>query len=282
VSRTADANDDPGTAPSVPPIGDYRRSYSYDHRVHDRSISVISAGFDDESGLDTGLSHALLDSVSDGELPETFRVYVPSRVVAFGKHDRLAAGFDRAVQIVRNHGYAPVVRLPGGRAAVFHEQTVALSWTIPTPDPVRGIRNRFEAATTVVKRALSRLGVASDVGEIPGEYCPGEFSVHHANRIKLAGLGQRLGRSAAHVGGVLVVGGSDAVRDILVPTYKALGIEWNPETVGAVQDIATGITVEAVVESILETVAETASLYEAPIDDRTLARARERAPLHVP
>lgn len=250
--------------------------------MHDRQISLISAGFDDASGLDTGVSHALLDRVSEGELPETFRVYVPSRVVAFGKHDRLAAGFDRAVEIVRDHGYAPVVRLPGGRAAIFHEQTVSLSWTIPTPDPVRGIRDRFEAATTVVTRALARLGVASAVGEIPGEYCPGEFSVHHANRIKLAGLGQRLGRRAAHVGGVLVVGGSDAVRDALVPIYGALGIEWDPATVGAVQDIAPGIPIEAVIGSIIETVAEAASLREAPIDDRTLARARELAPLHVP
>jgi octanoyl-[GcvH]:protein N-octanoyltransferase len=250
--------------------------------MHDHSISVVSSGFGDGAGLDTGVSHALLERVSEGELPETFRVFVPSRVVAFGKHDRLMAGFARAVEIVRSRDYAPVVRLPGGRAAVFHEETIAVSWTIPTPDPVRGIRDRFEAATAVLTRALARLGVPNAVGEIPGEYCPGEFSIHHAGRIKLAGLGQRLGRAAAHVGGVLVVGHSDAIREVLVPTYAALGIEWDSSTVGAVQDVVPEITVETAIESIIETVAETAVLRDASIDDRTLARARELAPLHLP
>ncbi len=250
--------------------------------MHKRSIALSSSGFSDAAGLDTGVSHALLNRVSEGELPETFRIYVPSRVVAFGKQDRLAAGFRTAADIVRDGGYSPVVRLPGGRAAVFHEDTVALSWTIPTPDPVRGIRERFEAATAVLTDALERLGVASAVGEIPGEYCPGEFSVNHAGRIKLAGLGQRLGRGAAHVGGVLVVGRSEAVRSILVPTYASLDIDWDPSTVGAVQDIDADITVDAVIDSIITTIAETATLQPAPIDERTLAQAHELAPLHVP
>lgn len=246
------------------------------------TISVAASGYQDATGLDTGVSHALLERVAAGETPEVFRIYTPSRVVAFGKQDRLAAGFGRAIDIVRDHGYDPIIRMPGGRAAVFHEATIAFSWTIPTPDPVRGIRERFEAATSVVTRALERIGLTSAVGEIPGEYCPGEFSINHAGRVKLAGLGQRLARHAAHVGGVLVVGNTEAIRDVLVPTYSALAIEWNPATVGSINDIIPGVDASDVINAIVKAIEEDREIVPISIDPVTLARARELAPLHVP
>ena len=248
----------------------------------DRTIALSRSGYEDSTGFDTGVSHALLERVSAGELLETFRIYRPSRVVAFGKHDRLVAGFDQAVEIARDYGYDPIVRLPGGRAAVFHEETIAFSWTIPTPDPIRNIRDRFHAATDVLVRALEHVGVSSAAGEIPGEYCPGEFSVHHAGRIKLAGIGQRLGRSAAHVGGVLVIGNGDAVRDVLVPTYDALDINWRPSTVGAADDVVPGLTMEDVIDAIVRVVEESAALTPTEIDHVTFDRAAALAPLHLP
>ncbi|MGB9357244.1 MAG: lipoate--protein ligase family protein [Acidimicrobiia bacterium] len=248
----------------------------------DRTIALSRSGFEDTTGFDTGVSHALLERVSAGELPETLRIYRPSRVVAFGKHDRLVAGFRAAVDVVRDHGYAPIVRLPGGRAAVFHEETVAFSWTIPTLDPIRNIRERFHAATGVLVRALGRVGVSSAVGEIPGEYCPGEFSIHHDGRIKLAGIGQRLGRSAAHVGGVLVVGNGDAVRDVLVPTYDALEIDWRPSSVGAADDVVPGLTLENVIDAVIRVVENDATVVPTELDEVTLDRAATLASLHLP
>jgi lipoate-protein ligase A len=248
----------------------------------DHTIAVTRSGFGDATGLDTGVSHALLERVSGGELPETFRIYVPTRVVAFGKQDRLTTGFARAVQVVRSRGFDPIVRIPGGRAAVFHEETVAFSWTIPSRDPIRGIRERFEAATSVITRALDRIGIPSAVGEIPGEYCPGEYSINHAGRIKLAGIGQRLARHAAHVGGVLVVGNTEITRSVLVPTYRALGIEWDSATVGSIRDITPEIDMRTVIDSIVGIVGEERPIAPTAIDPTTLAGARERAPLHLP
>ena len=37
------------------------------------------------------------------------------------------------------------------------------------------------------------------------------------------GVGQRLVRGAAHVGGVVVVDQGDRIRDVLLPVYDALG-----------------------------------------------------------
>jgi lipoate-protein ligase A len=246
------------------------------------TVALIRSGFDDTTGLDTGVSHALLDGVSAGDLPGSFRIYQPTRVVAFGKQDLLAPGFIQAVQVARDHGFDPIIRLPGGRAAVFHEETIAFSWTIAAADPVRGIRERFEAATSVITRALGRIGVPSTVGEIPGEYCPGEFSVNHARRIKLAGIGQRLARHAAHVGGVLVVGNTTFTRDVLVPTYRALGIEWEPGTVGSINDVAPDLDVSTVIDVIVEVVGEEHRIVPTTVSPATLAGARELAPRHVP
>lgn len=270
------------TSTSVPSFDEYRRSSPYARSMSDRTIAVSHEGFEDATGLDAGVSHALLERISADELPDTCRVYIPTRVVAFGKQDRLATGFDRAVRVVRSHGFDPIIRMAGGRAAVFHEQTVAFSWTVQSPDPVRDIRNRFEAAAAVITRALDRIGVVSAIGEVPGEYCPGEFSINHAGRIKLAGIGQRLARHAAHVGGVLVVGHAEAVQDVLVPTYAALGIDMDPATIGSVNDIAPGVEVANVIDAIDEVLREDHTIMPTSIEPATLERARELAPSHLP
>ena len=48
--------------------------------------------------------------------------------------------------------------------------------------------------------------------------------------MKLAGIGQRLIKSGAHVGCVIVAGGSDELRAVLTPVYEALGLGWEPAT----------------------------------------------------
>ena len=248
----------------------------------ERIVAVVRQGYDDADGLDTGVSDALFRRVGDGSLPETFRISTPGRVVAFGKQDRITPGFDRATELARQHGFAPVIRLPGGRAAVFHEQTISFSWTIPDPDPVRGIHERFGDTTTMIVTALAGLGIRASVGEIPGEYCPGEFSVNHEGTIKLAGIGQRIGRGAAHVGGVLVVGGAERIREVLIPVYDALGIAWSPSTVGALDDLASVIDVGTVANALVEALAATVSVTPSSLDEETLELARMLAPNALP
>jgi hypothetical protein len=50
------------------------------------------------------------------------------------------------------------------------------------------------------------------------------------------GVGQRVIRGAAHVGGVIVVRDSDRVSKALGPVYDAMQLEWDPETAGSVED----------------------------------------------
>lgn len=246
-----------------------------------RTIRLLSTSFPDDPGFDTGLSHALLMRASAGDSPETVRLYVPGRTLAFGKRDVTSPGFGRAVAAARDAGFTPVVRLAGGRAAVFHEQTLAFSWIVPTVDPPGGIRSRFEWITGQLVSAFTRLGVVSDVGEIPGEYCPGEYSIHHAGRFKIVGVGQRLVKGAAHVGGVIVVRCGDLVRSALLPVYEELGLAWDPRTAGSLSDIRPDVTIESVRDALVAELAGRATVISGDPGAATLDLARQMAADHL-
>ena len=253
----------------------------YAPRVDKPNIDVVREGHASDPGLDTAVSRALLIEASAGQIPETFRLNLPGRVVAFGKRDTLLDGYRRAVRAARTQGFEAVERLAGGRAAAFHEGALAFSWSIPEPDPRSGITARFEQLSSLMVRAFGRLGVDAAVGELPGEYCPGAHSVHAGGRIKLMGVGQRLAKNAAHVGGVVVVSHSKLLRDILEPVYSALGLEWDPNTAGALQDVAPGVTMQEVAGVILDELATIRTPRHTSIERRTMQLAAELAPEHL-
>lgn len=219
---------------------------------HQRTITLVRAGYPDRPELDTAVSRATLQRVAEGSLPETLRVHRPGAIVAFGPRDRVEPGFAQAVAAARRHGFAAVERLAGGRAAVFHEGTIAFSWAIPDPAAREGIRPRFELLADIMVEAIRSHGIDARVGEVPGEYCPGEHSVNARGRTKLMGVGQRVVAGAAHVGGVIVVSGTDRVREVLLPVYAALGLDWDPATVGSLQDEVPGLTWESAQEAVVD------------------------------
>lgn len=215
------------------------------------AIELLSDPVPGDPALDTGVSRALLEAVAAGERAESLRLYRPDDVLAFSGLDAASPGFARAVAVARAHGFAPALRLAGGRAAVFHCETLAFAWAMPVDDLRRGIPERFDAVAAWVAAALRRLGVDARVGEVPGEYCPGAHSVNARGRVKLMGVGQRVVRGAAHVGGVVVVRDGARVRAVLEPVYDALGLAFDPATAGAVEDEAPGVTREALREALL-------------------------------
>jgi octanoyl-[GcvH]:protein N-octanoyltransferase len=233
-----------------------------------RPLHVLHESFPDDPALDAAVSRATLERVAAGELPETLRVARPGRVVAFGKRDVLAPGYARAVEAARAAGYATVTRLGGGRAAVFHEETLELAHAVADPDPRPGINDRFEAEATLVAEALGTLGVDARLGEVAGEYCPGRWSVNEGGRRKLAGLGQRVIHGGAHVGTILVVSDAASIARLLGPVYAALELDWDPATVGAVSR-----PWEAVRDALLAAYAARYALVSASLDSATLELA---------
>jgi octanoyl-[GcvH]:protein N-octanoyltransferase len=236
--------------------------------------------FHDDPAFDVAVSRAVLLRVADGELPETMRITRPPAMVAFGRQDVASARYLDGVAAARNAGFEAIERLAGGRAAVFHEHTLAIAHARPDSDPQAHIYQRFEEASEWLRAALAGLGVDARVGEVPGEYCPGGYSVNARGEKKLAGIGQKLIKGAGHLGGVLVVENGARVRGVLVPVYAALRLEWNPSTAGAVSDEASGVGLEDAETALVEGLRGAYDIDEAPIDPETLAMARRLAPEH--
>ncbi|MGB7859383.1 MAG: lipoate--protein ligase family protein [Acidimicrobiia bacterium] len=245
-------------------------------------FTFVDEGFSGAPAMDIAVSHAILSAVSRGELGGVFRLHVPQPVVAFGRADRIMAGYPEAIRAAEAHGYAAVERLAGGRAAVFHQSTLAFSWAVPDPEPRAGIRDRFELISTLMAEAFGSLGLDAHVGPIPGEYCYGDYSVNVAGLVKVMGVGQRLVRGAAHVGGVVVVDEGWRIRDVLIPIYRSLALDWDPRTAGALADRAPGLTIETATSAIIAAAATRIDLVEGSIPQSVIADAANMIDDHLP
>ena len=126
--------------------------------------------------------------------------------------------------------------------------------------------------------ALASLGVDARVGEVPGEYCPGEYSVNAGGRRKLMGVGQRLVAGAAHVGGVVVVDRPDLVNRALAPVYSFLGFAWDPAATGSVADTVAA-SMGRVADALVAALARRHEVEDAPLPHPGLGSAeRGRVP----
>lgn len=224
--------------------------------------------------LDTALSSALLAQVAEGA-PLVFRLARPGPTASFSRRDRLAPGFENAVASARRAGFTPVMRVGGGRPAVVHEDAILFGLAEPA---AQGATERFEAMADLVRATLRRLGIDAATGELPGEYCPGRWSLH-AGGIKLAGIAQRVTRGAAWTEGFLMARGGERVRNVLTPVYAALDLAWDPSTAGATDDLVPSATWEAAAAAMR---GELGALAPTDLDPATLALAQHLRSRHDP
>jgi lipoate-protein ligase A len=238
-------------------------------------VLLARAGFPDDPALDVAVGHALLERAARGESGPMLRVYRPGPTCAFGRLDTLAPGFPDAVDAARAHGFTPVLRQPGGHAAAYDSGALCLDLVRPEREAIPRLQARFEAAGELFAAALRAVGVDARVGEVPGEYCPGQWTVSARGRVKLVGTAQRLVRGASLLGAVVLVRGGARVRAVLEDVNAALGLAWDPATAGAAEDEVPALTVEAVEAAILDALGE--PFEPAELDAAVVARARELA-----
>lgn len=226
-------------------------------------------------GAEADLNHALelLADVKAGTREPMLRFYRPEPTVAFGQRDAKMPGFAAAQDAARANGFVPAVRRAGGRAAAYHQGTLIVDHIQREEDAIAGAKPRFAFFGELFTQALRSLGVDAGVGEIPGEYCPGEYSVYGRGAgpdgagaglsVKLVGTAQRVVAGAWLFSSVIVVKDSAPIRDVLTDTYEALGLGWEPSTAGSAEDLVPGITVDAVEAAILNVYRQQVQLIES-------------------
>jgi octanoyl-[GcvH]:protein N-octanoyltransferase len=196
--------------------------------------------------LEVAVSHALVERVSAGELGPVLRIYRPAPTLAFGRLDRLRPGFADAVAAAREHGFEPVVRAPGGHAVAYHDGCLVVDEITPERDPIAGMQDRFAQSAERLAQALRAVGVDVRVGRVPGEFCPGEFTVS-ARGVKLVGTAQRVIRHGSLLAASVTVTGGDALRAVLTDVYAALELDWDPATAGAIETVGLDAVEDAIV-----------------------------------
>ncbi len=215
---------------------------------------------------DLDFALGMLDAVRRGELGPTLRIYRPLPTVALGQRDAKLPGFAAAEAACRRHGFEPLVRRAGGRAAAYHRDCLVLDHVEPETDALAGSLRRFAQFGELLAGALAATGLVTGVGEIPGEYCPGEFTVYGegaaGERIKLAGTAQRVVSGAWLFSTVLVVGNATPLRRVLTDCYAELGLGWDPRTAGAARDLLPGLDTGRVEDAVLAAYAGYAALEE--------------------
>jgi hypothetical protein len=224
--------------------------------------------------LDTALSSALLEDVIAGA-PPVVRMWRSEPLVSFGRLDWLEDGFTAAVAAARDHGFAPVMRVGGGRATAVDAGVLQLGIG---ERAAASTTERFVATADLLRSSLARLGVVTEVGELPGEFCPGAWSLH-AGGIKLCGIAQRVSRGAAWTEAFVMVTDAGPRRAAMVPVYAALGVPLDPGTVGALDDLVPGLRWEDAAAAVRTELGE---LVPEGAGDALLARARELRERHEP
>ncbi len=230
--------------------------------------------------LDIALGPALLARVAADGGPERLRLYRPEPTLAFSGRDCASPGIGAAVVAARLAGFAPARRGPGGRAAAYHRGALCLDHVAADPLGPSDIRSRFTDFGRVLVGALRSVGVDARLGPVPGEYCPGEFSINDGRGHKLVGTAQRLVRGGWLFGTVILVTAAEPVRSVLVAVYRALGLDWDPATVGAVQDSVPGVSVADVRRAVLAAYARLGPIRASDVPAKLLDEAASRVPRH--
>lgn len=236
----------------------------------DQPLRILRTDVSGDPAADLRSGVELLNAVRGGSRPAALRIYRPEPTLAFGQRDVRLSGYADAVDAARRAGFAPVVRRAGGRAAAYHRGTLIVDHVEPANEAMIGHQHRFRVLGELYASALRALGVDAAVGEIPGEYCAGEYSVHGlpgpgstaSVPVKLVGTAQRVVAGAWLFASVFVVEDSAPIRAVLRDVYAAMDLPMDPATAGAVDDLVPGVRVADVEDAVLDAYAQHTRLID--------------------
>ena len=112
----------------------------------------------------------------------------------------------------------------------------------PVSRRYEGHRAAYQAVAEALTHGLRTLGIDAHVGEVPEEYCPGEFSINARRVVKLVGISQRVISGARLVSAMVAVEEPGVLPDVLTEVYRELAFPWNTATFGSVSHETADVT----------------------------------------
>ncbi len=230
---------------------------------------------------------ALLLRAPSAQWSQLVHVYVPQGpTVAFSGRDLRSPGIGAATEVARAAGFEAVVRSPGGRMVAYDSGAVVIDHL----DRTTGIRHAgsatFAANAAQHAEVLRGLGdIDARVGEVDGEYCPGEYSVNVAGTVKVVGSAQRVTSTGSLFSTVVQVVVSDRVRAVIADVSEALGYELRQSSIAGLADYAPALTSDAVAKAFTEDYRGRLGMADGPLPAEVIAHASsvtpEVSPFHV-
>jgi octanoyl-[GcvH]:protein N-octanoyltransferase len=187
---------------------------------------------------------AVLLRAAHTDWSELVHVYTPhGPTVAFSSRDIRSPGLHQATAIARDAGFDAVVRSPGGRMVAYDDGAVVIDHLTRPFQPQHTGGSTFADNAESHADVLRSLGdIDARVGEVEGEYCPGEYSVNVGGRTKVIGSAQRIIGNRALFSTVVQSVVSDRVRDVIVAVSEALGYELSESSIAGLADYAPALT----------------------------------------
>lgn len=216
------------------------------------STLVIRGEQAPDAAADLDRSVALLRAVADGSIGDdrVVRVYTPLPTVAMSRRESRMPGFERACAASIGRGFTPVIRPTGGRAVAYDETCMVFD-IIEREHVLTDQSAFFLRAGEALVAAMRGLSADARVGDVPGEYCPGEFSINARGSVKLIGTSQRAVRGARLLSGMLPLGEVAQLVDVLVEVNAALRLDWDASTFGTLWAEASGPRRAAVEDAVV-------------------------------
>ncbi|WP_052684765.1 lipoyl protein ligase domain-containing protein [Lentzea aerocolonigenes] len=227
---------------------------------------------------------ALLLRSTHATWTELVHIYVPqSPTVAFSARDVRSPGITKATEIARAAGFETVVRSPGGRMVAYDSGAVVIDHL----DRTTGIRHAgsatFAANAESHARVLRGLGdVDARVGEVDGEYCPGEYSINVGGTAKVVGSAQRVTSTGSLFSTVVQVTVSDRVRAVIADVSDALGYDLRRSSIAGLADHAPALTAGEVAEAFLNDYRVRLGLTDGPLPSEVVTHASTVTPREWP
>jgi len=233
-----------------------------------------------EQALEMAFAHALVRQANAGEFDEVLRLYQPlASAVVFSRRDTNAPRFAQAVAMAKRSGFQVAVRAAGGRAVAYTTEALVIDHVRHEPQAVTGQKARFEHFAALNAGTLQGLGIPVTIGAVPGEYCPGAYSVNVRGRKKVVGTAQRVLRDAWLFSTLVILGDEDRLQPVLRDVYDMLGQPFDECSVGSVGAEVAGLQATDLIDALVQSC--TGGRTESFSHETTLNLARELLPSHV-
>lgn len=128
-------------------------------------------------------------------------------------------------------------------------------------------------------KVLRELGdVDARVGEVDGEYCPGEYSINVGGRTKIVGSAQRVTATGSLFSTVVQVAVSDRVRSVIADVSEALGYDLRQSSIAGLADYAPALTADEVAAAFAADYKSRLGMTDAELPAEVVALAPSVSP----